>query len=953
MVSADVQKTLSQALDAHKKEKHGEAMLLYQRVLDLDPTSAQAHNNLASIYFLLQKYQDALRHFKAAYDLKPEDPDFRRGLATGLCMIGDKATAEKLFSAVLEDRPDDLIAVEYMAKIYLESARMEQLLRLLHPYYPDDWQQIEFLFYYCMALIGLQQYDKALQLVRDVQAKHGGDVRYLRLLGAVLLQMSRYDEAVPIMRRTTELEPQEIGNWSNLCAACKGAYLFDEGIKAGEKALSINPESFDALSNLGVIHREKGDGEKSLAYLRRALELRPTYHNIHYNIGLSMVAAGYLREGWPETEWRWQTDMNRHVLRPEKKPQWRGQDIGNAHLVLYTDQGVGDTIQMARFLPLVRARCPEAKISLRCEAKLIPLLKAHYGDFTFISHTDMELGDVHSCRFDYHHPLVSLLATLAIDIDAIPDKAYLKAPQPINYKDRPNQKIIGLSWYTRSVNTGFKRSLALEEFSFLKDFADVKIIDLQYGDTGAEREENAKKGFHVFHDDGVDAWADLQPFVNQVAGCDLVISIDNTTVHVAGALGVPVWTIIPFIPYWRWTLNHEQSPWYETMRFFQQSAPGKYDDVIARVKAGVTAWEQGNSSVLTPSKKYAPLVPPYKERQSKKLVAVLNAPSPLIAIEKQISGQGLIARIKERNYDVIEITGSEIERTPILPPSLVEFDTELYAGRWAMLNPSLVDQIQRADKIVVNGENAIAGTRPLALKLLYLAYYAKKFAGRPVSILNHSVFPEENAELTDPNIVAYYRKVYLACDDVAVIDPLSQSLLQQLQIPCRLTSEATLPPSQEKSSQQNTLSVFLAGFTALKQAELLAQIAGLMANDGMTLSLPYYVRDAEGFHTAQQVAALVKTRKTIAVPVHNIADFHKCVYASAALLTNEIPVISLAQTLSKKLLAIPGALPDTEAYCHAHGIALANVEIFRNIKGLSPLNTLVATGFEAVLPQGF
>lgn len=954
MVSNEAQKILNQALDAHRKDKHGEAMLLYQRVLDLDPNIAQAHNNLASIYFLLEKFQDALRHFKAAYDLKPEELDYQRGLGTALFAIGDKATAEKLFSAVLQKRPDDLVAVDFTAKLYLESSRLEPLLKLLHPYYPDNWKQIEFLYYYCMALIGLQQYDKATQLVKDVQAKHPNDVSYLRLLGAVLLNMSKYDEAVPIMRRTTELEPQEIGNWTNLCAACKGAYLFDEGIKAGEKALNINPESFDALSNLGVLHREKGEGEKSLEYLNHALELRPAYHNIHYNIGLSMVAAGYLREGWHETEWRWQTDGNRQMARPNTIPQWYGQDIGEARLFLFTDQGVGDTIQMARLLPLVRARCPKAKITLRCEGKLIPILKNHYGDFiTFIANEDMKLSAVTPQLFDYHHALVTLLATLNIDTDAIDDKAYLKAPQPINYKDNPNQKIIGLSWYTRSVNTGFKRSLALEEFSFLKNFGDVKVVDLQYGDTIAERAENAAKGFDIFHDESVDAWADLQPFVNQVAGCDLVISIDNTTVHVAGALGVPVWTIVPFIPYWRWTLHKEQSPWYASMRFFQQSAPGKYDDVMGRVEAAVKAWSQGDASVLTPAGPYVPPVPSYKERQTKKLVAVLNAPSPLASIDKQISGRGLIDSIKDKNYDVLEISGREVELTPILPPNLMEFDSELYASQWVMHNPSLIDKIWRADKFVVNGENAIAGRRPLALKLLYLAYYAKKFAGKSVSIVNHSVFPEESAELTDPNIVAYYRKVYLQCDDVGVIDPLSQSLLQQLQIPSRLTEEASHAAGRVKTSQGNTLSVFLSGFTALKQAELLSQIAGVIQDKAITLALPYYARDVEGSHIAQHVAALVTARKTVPVALQTADDFHKHLAQSGAVLTNQIPVIARASSLSKTVLVIPGVLPDVEAYCHAHGIAMASVENFMNISSLSAPAPAPKTSFESALSQGF
>lgn len=931
--------TMNNALEAHRNNKHGEAMLLYQRALELDPNVAHAHNNLGAIYQLLERFQDALAHFKRAYEIEPDNVDYKRGYGMGLYSVGDKAKAEEILSECLKVRSDDLIAVDYLSRIYTESARMRLVLDLLQPYYPDNWKQIEFLYYYAMALVNLQEHDQALDLVRAMQEKHGDDVAYLRLLGAILLHMGKYEESIPIMRRTTELEPNEVGNWSNLCAACKGAYLFDEGIKAGMHALSLNPENFDGLSNLGTIHREKGDHEISMEYYRRAMEIRPTHANVHYNYGLSLIAGGYLREGWWETEWRWQTEMNRHIKRPLRKPQWRGQDIGKARLFIYSDQGVGDTIQMARFFPQVRARCPEAKIILRCEDKLIPLLKAHYSDIIddFIPSTNMLLGDAHDMYFDYHHPMVGLLALLNVDVDQIPDQQYLTAAEPKQYKDHPGQKVIGLSWYTRSTTTGYKRSLALEEFAFLGKLGDVKIINLQYGDTQAERDKAAENGFHVFNDESVDAWADLQPFIDQVAGCDLVISIDNTTVHVAGALGIPVWTLMPFIPYWRWTLNEERSPWYASMRFFKQTAPGRYDDVLGRIERDVNQWMGGDETVLISGDPYTPLVPPYSQRMTKPVATVLNAPSPLMPLERQISGLGLIARLKSEGYDVLEITGAEIDKLPIVPPSLIEFDQETYACTWDMFDPSLVDKILRADKVIVNGETAIAGTSPLTMKLLYLAYYARKWADKRVSIVNHGCFPEGGMELSDPNIVAYYRKVYLACDEVAVTDPLSQSLLEALQIPVTLTAPDLLPPGDaapKKTKPQ--VCVLLNGFTALKQGELLAQIAGVMAGQGLSLTLPYYHRDVEGYHVSHQIAALVRGVPVTPVRLDSVEHFYGHLAECEAIITNQMSVVVAAQSLSKKLLVIPGTQPDVEGYCHAHDIELADVDKFMNIKELIP-----------------
>ncbi len=930
----DTSKPLQRAINAHQKGNLNEALLLYQQLLADAPDTAQAQHNLGMIFFALEQYKNAFAPLKAAYDLDANDPDYMRGYGYALYSIGDLKNAETLFRASLAKQHGHKDTLEYLVKILNSTGRPDDVVALLAPYAEGAKVMPEVLYPYCTALISLHQEDKALEVMKRETDKHKNNIQYIRLLGALYIQLSRFDEAVEVMRKTTKMQPEEIGNWSNLCAACKGAYLFDEGIKAAETALKINPEHFDSLANLGVLYREKGEPEKGLVYLQKALELRPAWANTHYNMGLNMVAGGYLREGWPESEWRWQIAANNSPPRPHHRPLWDGSDIGEKTLCLFTDQGVGDTIQFCRLFHDVIKRCPKAKIILRCEPKLVPLLSLHFGDR--IECLPLRAGDtIDSEEYDVQCPVATLLSVLNADTDSIDPRPYLKAPAPINYRDNPDQKVIGISWYTKSLGTGYKRSLALTEFLFLKDLPNVKVIDLQYGDTLPARTEAAEQGLNIFHDDTVDAWADLLPFVNQVAGCDLVISIDNTTVHTAGALGVPVWTITPYVSYWRWSLHKEKTPWYDSMRFFQQTQPGKYDDVLGRIKDACMQWLGGDVSVLRPGK-YEPAVPPYKERKKQKQALLINADDPLAPWEDRVGALGLRSVLEQSGYDVKPCLLREIEDTHIPPPSLTDFDSPLYATQWKYKNPSFMAAIDRADEVIVNGGQHIHGTGPLALKLLYVAYYAKHFAGKKLRILNHNCFPENGADLTDAAVVAYYRKVYLRADEVAVTDPLSLHLLQQLEIDARLAQDAvsTLPLPQAAASN-NKVAVILQDLPLAKTIELLQQIGGMLGPQNLVLCLPINKRDAFGLSQAQQIVKkLGKAACQIAV-AETAQDWLQILGESAAILTNHPVAFSCATLLSKKLLTLPAELPSIQALCHLYGSTLSDVENFMDISNLS------------------
>ena len=467
-----------------------------------------------------------------------------------------------------------------------------------------------------LGMVGMQtgRSEMALDLIGQAIAIEGGNAQYHSNLGNLLQTQGDLEQAVASYRRALELNPRSASAWSNLGEALKTEGRLEEAAASLEKALALEPELAVAHSNLGNVRQAEGQLEQAFACYERALELQPDLAMAHVNMGHLREAQGNLREaaacyeralelkpifevarfnrsilrllegdfagGLPDYEKRRQLHAKRDFI----QPQWSGEPLRGARILLYAEQGFGDTIQFLRYVPMVQAAggevILEVQASLRRIAAELPGIDASH-----VIASGESLPD-----FSWQCSLMSLPLAFRTTIESIPATTpYLTVPMAAwqkasEYPWPENRLRIGLAWAGspthlkdryRSINPELLAPLLGQ---YASDNPDAAFYSLQ---VGPRAHEMAMLGGNV---------TDLAPRIEDMADTaalilhlDLVIAVDTAVVHLAAALGKPVWVLLPLAPDWRWLLDREDSPWYPTMRMFRQQRLGEWGAVIARV----------------------------------------------------------------------------------------------------------------------------------------------------------------------------------------------------------------------------------------------------------------------------------------------------------------------------------------------------------------------------------
>jgi tetratricopeptide (TPR) repeat protein len=332
------------------------------------------------------------------------------------------------------------------------------------------------------------------------------------------------------------------------------------------------------MNDLGTALRDLGRLDDAEAAYRRAIASKPEVGSSHWNLALLLLLRGRMEQGWKEYEWRravkesgWQRLGEHHPSLAQ--PRWDGSAAAGKRLYIYSEQGFGDTIQFVRYLPMVQRT--GARIILGCQTALVQLLQ--------------HLEGVEQCLpfsqppppFDAHCPLMSLPLVFGTTLQTIPaDVPYLKADagKLEKWKERlggGTERKIGLAWAGRRVPDP-RRSIPSSQLAWLSDAANVRWISLQ-----KDRADGPPPGMAI--NDWTAELADFSETAALIGNLDLVITIDTAVAHLAGAMGKPVWMLLPFNPNWRWMLDRSDSPWYPTMRLFRQEKRGDWNGPVERI----------------------------------------------------------------------------------------------------------------------------------------------------------------------------------------------------------------------------------------------------------------------------------------------------------------------------------------------------------------------------------
>jgi hypothetical protein len=399
-------------------------------------------------------------------------------------------------------------------------------------------------------------------------------------LGLALHAKGQWDESIAAIREALRLKPDNAEAYYNLGNSLHDADRLDDAIAAYQRALELKPDYPEAHNNLGIALRDSGRLEDANTAYREALKIRNDNPPVHWNLALNYLLQGNFKEGWEEHEWRWRCKGFPSPRREFRQPMWDGRDLNGQKIFLHAEQGFGDTIQFVRYAPIVAER--GGQVVLQCQAELFRLLKSNPQFGQIIS------ADEIVPEFDFHCPLLSLPRAFGTEIHSIPAATPYLGVDPVLAETWEKRLLsasggfrVGIVWAGRPTHKRDRqRSIALLKFLPLAAVAGVKFFSLQKG-VASEQIKTPGDTMHL-----IDLTADLHDFADTAAlisRLDLVIGVDTAVVHLAGAMGKPVWLLLPSVPDWRWLMNREDSSWYPTMRLFRQTSPGDWEGVFCRV----------------------------------------------------------------------------------------------------------------------------------------------------------------------------------------------------------------------------------------------------------------------------------------------------------------------------------------------------------------------------------
>ena len=404
-------------------------------------------------------------------------------------------------------------------------------------------------------------------------------------LAVAFLAQDDPQQAIYHYQQAIAVNPQCAEAYYNLGVVWGQQRQFAEARQQYERAIALKPDYLDAYNNLAGVLLEQEKPTEAIWQYQKILALQPDRVSARRNLGIALLQVGDFKNGFAEYEWRWESPdfAKNKSLHTFDRPRWDGSDLQGRTILIYTEQGFGDAIQFIRYIPLVKAR--GGRVIFECEPALMRLFATVEGIDQLVEWAkELPAFHVHTSLMSLPHLLGTTLETIPAQVPYLWENVASEALKRLLRTDLPIK--VGIVWGCKPTHgTAHKRSCSLSEFLPLLDFGGVAFYSLQKGPQVQDLKQIEGKVISldpVLHD-----FADTAATIAQL---DLVISIDTAVAHLAGAMGKPVWVLLPFAPDWRWMLKRTDSPWYPTMRLFRQSQLGNWSDVFAALKAALQSF---------------------------------------------------------------------------------------------------------------------------------------------------------------------------------------------------------------------------------------------------------------------------------------------------------------------------------------------------------------------------
>lgn len=562
-----------------------QAATAFRELLAIAPDDLIVLCRLGSIELRRHDAVASVQLLERAVELRPEVPEIHLRLGLAYQALSKWGSAAQAFEQTIALSPGNVAAHFHLAEVALTLGQFDAAVALFRQTIsldPAAYEPFVLLGHLLLAHQnwgGAEQcYREALQLLPTADDQERLDLQSRR--GIALLKLERLDEAAGVFHDILAVAPNLAEIHGNLAYVLERQGKIDAAVTAGQRAVEINPRLNQAWNNLGVALRSLHDLDGALEAFREASALEPDDPLAEFNTATVLLHQEDYRAGWPGYEAR------RRLMVPTPKaypaPRWTGEPVSGT-LLLHAEQGYGDTIQFSRFIPLARERSG-ARIAIEAPAALADLMRTLPGvDEVILSGQPLP-------PIAAEAPLPSLMGILNIDSAQLPfDGPYLQVDQARidRWHDRlrqlggaPRSKNVGLVWRgNREQSQDVVRSCPLAELARLRGLPNIKWFSLQQDHYVINSDATGLGLIPLGH-----LLTDFSETAAAMSALDLVISVDTAPAHLAGALGLPVWTLLCHTPDWRWGLTGSESPWYPSMRLFRQSGWGDWAGVLDEVR---------------------------------------------------------------------------------------------------------------------------------------------------------------------------------------------------------------------------------------------------------------------------------------------------------------------------------------------------------------------------------
>jgi tetratricopeptide (TPR) repeat protein len=539
--------TFAEGWKHHQARDFRGAEELYRRILRAEPRNGRVWFVLGTLCADEGRMEEAASYMRQALEIVPNEAMGHFHLGNVLVRQAKYHEAEQAYRRSLELKPDDVNALTNLGYALGELGRHAE---------------------------AKEAYLKAIKVNGNLPESHHN-------LGNLYRDEGHLQEALACYREALRLKPDYAKAYINMGVAYVSAGELEPALSCLQEGVRLRPDFAEAHSSLGTALCSAGRLDEALDQYEEAIRLKPDYADAHWNRALLRLLRGDFKQGWAEYEWRWKT--SRHTPLPSfQQPRWDGSPLDGRTILLYGEQGLGDTLQFVRYAPLVRQR--GGRVIVQCQDVLLQLLSRTPGIDQLIGHSQP------TPAFDVYAPLLSLPALMGTTLETVPANVpYLFAdPELVAHWRRELVPVrgfrVGISWQGSTKHPWDRhRSVPLDLFELLARIPGVSLVSLQMG-TGSEQHQKVSGRFPVVSlGNLLDRGGAFTDTAAVIENLDLVVSVDTSIGHLAGGLGVPVWLALHRTPDYRWLLEGEGSPWYPTARLFRQTEVGDWAGVFRRM----------------------------------------------------------------------------------------------------------------------------------------------------------------------------------------------------------------------------------------------------------------------------------------------------------------------------------------------------------------------------------